>query len=83
MIATVTFNPCLDRNIIVDGLVIDETNRWTSTRLYAAGKGLNVSRAIHEMGGRTTAYGFIGGPDGRILDILLDEEGVLFSVTPI
>lgn len=83
MIATVTFNPCLDRNIIVHGMVIDETNRWTSTRLYAGGKGIDVSRAIHEMGGRTIAYGFVGGPDGRALEIFLDEAGVSFSFTPI
>ena len=83
MIATVTLNPCLDRTIAVHGLVVDETNRWSSARLYAGGKGIDVSRAIHEMGGRTIAYGFIGGPDGRAVEILLDEEGVPFSFTPI
>ena len=83
MIATVTLNPCLDRTITVHQLMVDETNRWTGTNLYAGGKGIDVSRAIHEMGGRTTAYGFVGGPDGRILEILLDEEGVPFSFTPI
>jgi len=83
MIATVTLNPCLDRTITVQQLVVDETNRWTGTNLYAGGKGIDVSRAIHEMGGRTTAYGFVGGPDGRILEILLDKEGVSFSFTPI
>jgi len=50
---------------------------------YAGGKGIDVSRAIHEMSGQTTAYGFIGGHEGRSLEILLDEEGVLFSFTPI
>ena len=35
------------------------------------------------MGGRTTAYGFIGGPVGRAVEILLDEDGVPFSFTPI
>jgi len=35
------------------------------------------------MGGRTTAYGFIGGHEGRDVEILLDEEGVSFSFTPI
>jgi len=55
MIATVTLNPCLDRTITVHQLVVDETNRWTGTHLYAGGKGIDVSRAIHEMGGRTTA----------------------------
>jgi len=83
MIATITLNPCLDRTIMVDGLVVDEANRWTSSRLYAGGKGIDVSRAIHEMGSETMAYGFIGGPAGRAVEILLDEEGVPFSFTPI
>ena len=83
MIATVTLNPSLDESIIVHGLMVDETNRWSSLRRYAGGKGIGVSRAIHEMGSRTIAYGFIGGPDGRAVEILLDEEGVPFSFTPI
>jgi len=83
MIATVTLNPSLDRRITVDGLKTDESNRWTGLHLYAGGKGIDVSRAIHEMGGQTIAYGFIGGHEGRTLEILLDEEGVPFSFTPI
>jgi len=83
MIATITLNPCLDEHIMVDGLIVDEANRWVGLRRYAGGKGIDVSRAIHEMGGVTVAYGFIGGPDGRILEILLDEGGVPFSFTPI
>lgn len=83
MIATVTLNPSLDRRISVDGLKVDESNRWTGLRLYAGGKGIDVSRAIHEMGSQTMAYGFIGGHEGRTLEILLDEEGVPFSFTPI
>ena len=83
MIATVTLNPSLDRTITVDGLVLGESNRWASLRYFAGGKGIDVSRAVHEMGGQTVAYGFIGGPEGRTLEILLDEDGVLFSFTPI
>lgn len=83
MIATITLNPSLDRTITVHGLKLNESNRWTSLRLFAGGKGIDVSRAIHEMDGRTTAYGFIGGPEGRTLEILLDEEGVPFSFTPV
>ncbi len=83
MIATITLNPTLDRNIAVHGLVLDEANRWTSLRLYAGGKGIDVSRAIHEMGGKTIAYGFTGGDTGRTVEILLDEEGVPYSFTPI
>jgi len=83
MIATVTLNPSLDRTVTVHGLMVNESNRWTRVHLYAGGKGIDVSRAIHEMGGRTIAYGFIGGHEGRDLEVLLDEEGVPFSFTPI
>jgi len=83
MIVTITLNPTIDRTITVHGLVLDEANRWTSLRLYAGGKGIDVSRTIHEMGGKTIAYGFIGGATGRTVEILLDEEGVPFSFTPI
>ena len=83
MIATITLNPSLDEHITVDGLVMEETNRWVRRHRYAGGKGIDVSRAVYEMGGITVAYGFIGGLNGRALEILLDEEGVLFSFTPI
>ena len=83
MIATITLNPSLDRTITVYGLKVDESNRWTNLRHYAGGKGIDVSRSIHEMGGRTMAYGFIGGHEGRTVEILLDEEGVPFSFTPV
>ncbi len=83
MIATLTLNPCLDEYIIVDGLLVDETNRWTKRIQYAGGKAIDVSRAIKEMDGVTIAYGFIGGDIGRRVEILLDEEGVFFSFTPI
>ncbi|MFC1932043.1 1-phosphofructokinase [Chloroflexota bacterium] len=83
MIATITLNPSLDEHIAVHGLVMEETNRWSRLRRYAGGKGIDVSRAIHEMGGVSIAYGFSGGANGRTVEILLDEEGVLFSFTPI
>ncbi len=83
MIATITLNPSLDRTITVHGLKVDESNRWTGLRYYAGGKGIDVSRAIHRMGEQTVAYGFIGGSEGRTVEILLDEEGVPFSFTPV
>jgi 6-phosphofructokinase 2 len=82
-IATITLNPSLDQHITVDGLVLDGTNRWSRLYRYAGGKGIDVSRAIHEMEGSTIAYGFIGGTIGRAVEILLDQEGVPVSFTPI
>jgi 6-phosphofructokinase 2 len=83
MIATITLNPCLDRIITVHGLILDEANRWTKLSVSAGGKGIDVSRAIYEMGGKSTAYGFIGGTAGRTVEILLDEQGVPYNFTPI
>ena len=83
MIATVTLNPSLDKTVTVEGLVVDEANRWTSLRRDAGGKGINVSRVIHELGGRTVAYGFIGGIDGEVLKHLLEQQYVPFDFTPI
>ena len=83
MIATVTLNPSLDRTVTVEELVVDETNRWTSLRRDPGGKGINVSRVIHELGGETIAYGFIGGIDGETLKHLLKQHKVPFDFTPI
>jgi 6-phosphofructokinase 2 len=83
MIATVTLNPSLDKIVTVEELVMDEANRWTSLRRDPGGKGINVSRVIHELGGKTVAYGFIGGIDGETLKHLLQQQGVPFDFTPI
>ena len=83
MIATVTLNPSLDKIVTVEGLVVDEVNRWTGLRRDPGGKGINVSRVVHELGGETIAYGFIGGIDGETLKHLLQQQGVPFDFTPI
>ncbi|MBC8274512.1 MAG: 1-phosphofructokinase [Chloroflexi bacterium] len=83
MIATVTLNPSLDKIATVEELVVDEANRWTSLRRDPGGKGINVSRVVHELGGETIAYGFIGGIDGETLKHLLQQQGVPFDFTPI
>jgi len=81
MIATVTLNPSLDKTVTVEGLVIDEANRWTSLRRDPGGKGINVSRVIHELTGKTIAYGFMGGIDGDIFKHLLQQQGVPHDFT--
>jgi len=83
MIATVTLNPSLDKTVTVDKLVLEEANRWTSMRRDPGGKGINVSRVVHELRGKTIAYGFMGGIDGDILKQLLTKQGVTFDFTSI
>ena len=44
MIYTVTLNPALDRFIVVEQVLTEDTTRILSDTAYAAGKGINVSR---------------------------------------
>ncbi len=67
MIATVTLNPSLDEWIHLPTLRLGSLNRASTLMRYPGGKGINVSRVIQELGGRTTAFAVAGGEDGLIL----------------
>jgi 6-phosphofructokinase 2 len=73
MILTVTLNPSLDEWVRVESLRLGALNRAESFVRYPGGKGINVSRVVHELRSRTHAFGVAGGPDGQILDQLLDR----------
>ena len=83
MIYTVTLNPALDRAVVVERLLEDDTTRVLSETNYAAGKGIDVSRVITELGGRSIAMGFVGGYDGLQLEGLLINAGVMTDFTRI
>ncbi len=71
MIATVTLNPSLDEWIALPSLRLGALNRAAQFVRYPGGKGINVSRVVHELGGRTLALALAGGDDGLILRGLL------------
>jgi len=79
MIFTLTMNPCLDRYIYVDELILDDTIRAKKVVDYPAGKGIDVSRVIKELGGVSIAISLVGGNNGRRLEEMLDKEGVIYS----
>ena len=83
MIYTVTLNPALDRTVLVDRLIEDDTTRILSERYYAGGKGIDVSRVIRELGGQSVALGLVGGYDGLHLEGLLINAGVMTNFTKI
>lgn len=59
-ILTLSFNPALDLAICLQALVPGEVNRTQSTRLDAAGKGVNVARVLVALGHEVTVSGFLG-----------------------
>ena len=80
MIFTVTINPALDRFIVVEQLLAEDTTRILSETPYAAGKGIDVSRVIRELGGQSVALGLVGGYDGLQLEGLLINAGVMNQI---
>ncbi len=76
MIVTVTLNPSLDEWMQLPAIRIGRLNRASTFTRYLGGKGLNVSRVVRELGGRTTALGFAGGEDGLILREMTNRLGI-------
>ncbi len=76
MILTVTLNPAVDHTVFVEGLRPFDTNRVVRTETDAGGKGVNLSRMVAELGGRTVATGFLGGQTGAFVRAVLDRQGV-------
>ena len=83
MIYTVTLNPCLDRFLIVEDFKPDDANRIQEEHRFAAGKGIDVSRVIAELGGDSIALGFVGGFGGLELEGRLINAGVQCDFTRI
>ncbi len=80
---TVTLNPSLDRTLDVEGLEVGEVNRAVGTHLDAGGKGINVSRGLHQHGLPTVAVFPLGGADGQVLVSQLAASGVPVRPVPI
>ena len=58
MIYTVTLNPSLDYVVDVDDFELGRTNRAVSERLYAGGKGINVSFVLKKGNHRESYHCF-------------------------
>ena len=76
MIITVTMNPAIDKTADVDNLRIGELNRVKNIIQDAGGKGINVSRTIHALGGDTIATGFLGGDAGKMIGLSLTQLNI-------
>lgn len=76
MIYTITLNPSLDYVMYMEGFKEGELNRAQTTQKFPGGKGINVSRVLHELGVDATALGFIGGYPGAMIEKALGEAGI-------
>ncbi len=79
MIFTLTLNPALDRYLYTGKLIADDTVRIDKIKDYPAGKGVDVSRVINELGGHSVAIAFLGGRIGDEIEEMLNDEGVVYA----
>ncbi len=76
MIYTLTLNPALDYRIQVQDFKPGQVNRTESEKIFAGGKGINVSTVLHNLGAETLALGFLAGFTGAAVSLLMKQSGV-------
>ncbi len=82
-VITLTLNPTIDKSTQVDTVASEIKLRCDPPVFHPGGGGINVSRAIHRLGGDSTALYTSGGASGEMLQNLLDDEGLTTQPIPI
>lgn len=80
MIYTITLNPAIDKMVLVDDFGVDKVNRVTKVQQDPGGKGINVSKMVHNLEGSSIAVMIAGGHAGGLLKEMLDEIGIQAKV---
>lgn len=83
MILTVTLNPAVDITTTVDRLMPDHKLRCSNPQYDAGGGGINVSKALHQLGGNSLCLFPIGGPTGTLLEQLVIQQHIDYHTFPI
>jgi len=76
MIATLTLNPAVDKSTEVKQIIPEKKLRCTEMICEAGGGGINVSKALCELGGKTAAIFPYGGLNGKLLLQLLEVKSI-------
>lgn len=75
-IVTLTVNPSIDKYTEIQHVVSERKLRCGKPNRSPGGGGINVSRAIHRLGGRSTAVYTAGGPAGELLISMIGKEEI-------
>ncbi len=82
-VLTVTLNPTVDIATSVEHVVPDRKLGGERATREPGGGGINVSRALRKLGGRSRCLHTAGGATGAMLEALLDGEGIEHEPMPI
>lgn len=81
-IVTITINPAVDIFVDVERVEPTRKMRCSSPKRDPGGGGVNVARVASRLGGDVTAIYPAGGALGKLLQKLLDREGINSIVAP-
>lgn len=76
MIYTITLNPAVDRELVVDEIVFDTVLKANDWRVDCGGKGFNVARMLQSLKTPSVALGFAAGKSGEFLKDALHVLGI-------
>lgn len=82
-IISIAMNPAIDKSASVDHVVAERKLYCKAPGFEPGGGGVNVSRAIKKLGGKSLLLYPAGGLTGKRLQELLDEEGLDHRPFPI
>ncbi|MBJ7366728.1 MAG: 1-phosphofructokinase family hexose kinase, partial [Thermoleophilia bacterium] len=77
MILTVTLNAALDRTLSVPNFQAGRRHRASDSLTLPGGKGVNIARALRNLGQPVIATGLAGGRTGTAIIEQLTAEGIL------
>ena len=81
-IVTITINPAVDIFVTVGHVEPTRKMRCSAPKRDPGGGGINVARVVHRLGGSVAAIYPTGGAIGKLLQRLVEREGIASIVTP-
>lgn len=76
MILCVNPNAAIDKTAIVNAFRLNAIHRPQQILALPGGKGCNVARALHTLGGDAVVTGWVGGFAGQFIEAGLEREGI-------
>lgn len=82
-ILTLTINPSLDKFTSIGQVVPNDKLRCDTPIYQAGGGGINVSRAIRQLGGSSRAIFTCGGSNGQKVKMIMEDKTIPHQAIPI
>ncbi|MCU0512387.1 MAG: 1-phosphofructokinase family hexose kinase [Anaerolineae bacterium] len=82
-VITLTLNPAVDISTSTDNVQPEDKLRCATPKFDPGGGGINVSRAMHNLGGAALAVFTSGGHAGHMLEGLLRDAGLPIHPVPV